>query len=434
MTKHYVRNYDNYLLIVNGVTVVGIEASDETNENGKINVNEVTSRNNNGIASIDHLDDTLAFFEKHNLDPDNSTIKSAQNKKDLGKNDKDVSRDNDYDENDFWGDQEFNMDHDHNYEPDYDPEQEMYDYAKSNIDNFILENHINNAREFLNANPSRVIFEGLVYYAPEYLQTNDEVQAYVGATIEPHNIIYAGVGTDYRDNIVRYILNNYPKMYEYLGAEEKLNPEYKDLYDSFLERQEAAIEAERVRVANLTPEEREMENVINRNLPFSKTNNNSIQGYYDPKTDKVIVVAENTPVNESSKVAIHEVAHRGMIRMARELGGTEELHTALISSKKQLMEKLPDLLKRTGHNTLDELMTDYGFNPESKEGELKLLMELSARWSETLIDKPKPSWWKKLLGSIKNWLKKFANITLSESQVDELVGGFVKYGSKENVE
>jgi hypothetical protein len=74
-------------------------------------------------------------------------------------------------------------------------------------------------------------------------------------------------------------------------------------------------------------------------------------------------------------------------------------------------------------------MLDYGFDPSSKDGELKLLSELAARWAETLVGKPKPSWWKRFLQSIKNWIKQFTGKILSENQVDELVGGFVKYGT-----
>ena len=74
-------------------------------------------------------------------------------------------------------------------------------------------------------------------------------------------------------------------------------------------------------------------------------------------------------------------------------------------------------------------MLDYGFTMDSKEGEIKLMMELSARWAESLVGKPRPSWWKKLVGNIKGWLSKFAGIDLSSEQVDELVGGFVRYGT-----
>jgi hypothetical protein len=56
-------------------------------------------------------------------------------------------------------------------------------------------------------------------------------------------------------------------------------------------------------------------------------------------------------------------------------------------------------------------------------------MELTARWAETLVDKPKPAWWKELLRNIRDWIADFTGIILNEKQVDELVGGFVKYGT-----
>ena len=98
----------------------------------------------------------------------------------------------------------------------------------------------------------------------------------------------------------------------------------------------------------------------------------------------------------------------------------------------ELMKKLPELLKRTGHESLKSLMLDYGFTTESEEGKVKLLSELAARWAETLVNKPKPSWWKDFLTSIQKWITKFTSKILNEKEVNELVGGFVKYGTKVN--
>jgi hypothetical protein len=78
------------------------------------------------------------------------------------------------------------------------------------------------------------------------------------------------------------------------------------------------------------------------------------------------------------------------------------------------MKKLPELLKRTGHTSLDNLMLDYGFVTNSVEGKTKLLIELSARWAETLIDKPQPIWWKKFIETISKWITKFTGKILNE--------------------
>ena len=53
----------------------------------------------------------------------------------------------------------------------------------------------------------------------------------------------------------------------------------------------------------------------------------------------MVVVASNISASEASKVAIHEVAHRGMLRMAKDLGGVMELYDALAASKKELFKK-----------------------------------------------------------------------------------------------
>jgi len=106
-----------------------------------------------------------------------------------------------------------------------------------------------------------------------------------------------------------------------------------------------------------------------------------------------------------------------------------QMYDILIAAESQLMEKLPLLLKRTGHTSLENLMLDYGFTMDSKEGKIKLLMELAARWAETLVDKPQPTWWKQLINSMTEWIKKFVGKTLTENEVNELVGQFVKYGT-----
>ena len=113
---------------------------------------------------------------------------------------------------------------------------------------------------------------------------------------------------------------------------------------------------------------------------------------------------------------------------------TYQLSQILFAAENQLMEKLPILLNRTGHKSLEALMLDYGFTTDSKDGKIKLLMELAARWAETLVDKPKPTWWKELISNIKNWISKFTGNTLSETEVNELVGGFVRYGTQQNSE
>jgi predicted kinase len=106
-----------------------------------------------------------------------------------------------------------------------------------------------------------------------------------------------------------------------------------------------------------------------------------------------------------------------------------ELYKILLNAEEQLMEKLPELLRRTGHRTIEELIIDYGFNPNTDEGKFKILSELAARWAETLVDKPKPSWWRQILQAISNWISKFTGHTLNEDEVNELVGGFVRYGT-----
>jgi hypothetical protein len=492
MADYYVENHDNYLLIVNGVTVAGIEAYPgvdnskkienikneiinleiepytiinrsrikgspstftttikpfkgdniylSTNSREEINsqeeevikkinedlqeeirrlrikiqnlleesqlrkVKEVTSRANNGIASIDHLDDIIVFFEKHNLDLDNNTIKRAIRAKEKGESDVDMMNEVEFDaehiEHLLWLEQQERIAiYIHNGEYEYEPnnweeEHRYYDEFVAGIDN------INDARRNIDIVKSH------------YEALNRELRAFediARAAVEhnSHNITYVDVNLPFYDELAIQAVTKSPYVWNYLPEEKKDLPGLREQYDQYNLRLNEADE-----------------------LPFSKTDTNLIQGYYDPNTDKVVVVRSNTPVDEASKVAIHEVAHRGMLRMAKDLGGMQQLGEALSAAEQQLMQKLPELLKRTGHKSLEGLMLDYGFTTESTEGKIKLLMELTARWAETLVNKPKPSWWKKLIQSITEWIKNFTGKTLNEQEVNELVGGFVQYGTK----
>jgi hypothetical protein len=471
MASHYVENYDNYLLIVDGVTVAGIEAypapaiedretllrklnkielniqngvagPDEYNrrdeiekllsgEIPEIKVKEITSRGNNGVASIDHLDDTIAFFKKHNLDLDNNTIKRAISFRNEGKSDDVVFRDEDQmgawhqmmDEE--WERERWAID-EHNGEHEYDPPE--YDY-QNNEDNETDRAIVASMTTVEEVKASLTLVVENFDVLSQNLRNNEEI-AREAVDYSGYNIVHINENLPFYIELVKIAVTNKPDVFQYLPPNVKeIRPDLKKIYDD-------NIEAERIRIANLTPEQLRAENrqadgTLNDDLPFSKTNSNLIEGYYDAKNDKVVVVASNVSEEDAPKVAIHEVAHRGMLRMAKDLGGEKELFNALKSAEKQLMEKLPELLKRTGHKSLESLMLDYGFDKNSQEGKFKLLQELAARWAETLIGKPKPTWWKKLLQNIKNWIKQFTGQVLTEKQVDELVGGFVRYGTEQ---
>ena len=478
MTAHYVENYDNYLLIVNGVTMAGIEVyPGETNDdkikeinqdietyrtgviskdpesknwiirysnpnwavnyaftekdaqrliereievlekklNKKRQVKEVTSRANNGTASIDYLDDTIAFFEKHNLDLENRTIQNAINARNKG------NKDSDYIDDDPFGDEaefqlgiqeeldrreRYNIDM-YNGEFENDPpyvqegwgdqDWEQAEEARmQEIDAVVAMNIMQEVRENLD------LAVKYFNYLNEDLR-NDQDLATTAVLSDPHNIAHVPNNAPFYTNLAILAVRAQPHVFNYLSDEGKNIPGLREIYDEY------------------------NQDVID--LPFSKTKDNLIQGYYDAKNDKVVLVAANTSVDEASKVAIHEVAHRGMLRMAKDLGGVEQLNQALLNSEKELMKKVPELLKRTGHVTVDELVRDYGFERNSKEGRMKLLMELAARWAETLVDKPKPTWWKQLLKDIGAWISQFTGAVLNEKEVNELVGGFVQYGT-----
>lgn len=407
MAGHYVENYDNYLLVVNNITVAGIEAGD-IGPNGKIQVKEVTSRANNGVASIDHIDDITAFFEKHNLDTNNNTLKRAQKAKLEGKVDKDIISYDGYDPNEMDGGQymDWNHDWDNEMEDRGDVDDPGQEYRDEEIHRNLIQivENVETPAEALRLIEQNV---PILYHFSQLQQQvrNNEEVANKAITVNAHNIAYISSTVPFYEELATRAVRQYPPVFNYLPTEfRETHPEIRDIYNNHQQD----------------------------DLPFSKTNTNQVQGYYDPKSDKVVVVAANTPVDQAAKVGIHEVAHRGMVRMARDLGGTKELNQALFAAEKQLMEKASELLKRTGHKSIEALINDYGFDANSEEGKAKLLTELVARWAETLVDKPKPSWWKSFLETIKNWIKKFTGKVLNEEEVNELVGGFVRYGTEEH--
>lgn len=450
MASHYVENYDNYILIVDGKTVAGIEAFPpkstnkynyvedsiseieykkaiedfyEWTEDGitfyvdisdnvrykkssegyfqqyyklgtvnipKIEVKEVTSIANNGIAPIDYLDDILAFFEKHNLNSNNETIQRAIKAKQNGKTDADfLSHDADeYNEPDFYD--EWNDDYYYNDD----------EYAAAREADMLRAANVNTIEDAINYIATSLF--GRFDLINNDIRANKEV-AEIAIEKTPHNIAYIDHNLPFYLALAHQAMLKSGFVYNYLSEEAKQEQRNIDIFRNHIEFVD--------------------------NLPFSKTSEDRIQGYYDANNDKIVVIASNVKPNEAAKVGIHEVAHRGMLRMAKELGGTDDLYEALKGAKKELFAKLPELLERTGHNSLNSLMSDYGFDTNSKEGELKLLMELSARWAESFVDKTQPSWWKKLLLNIRQWIKKYTGVELNESQVNELIGGFVQYGT-----
>jgi len=162
-------------------------------------------------------------------------------------------------------------------------------------------------------------------------------------------------------------------------------------------------------------------------VPFSKQTTGAIEGW--ATGDSAVVNAAAVSEENAPKVALHEVAHLGMIRLAKDLGGLNELHTILKAARTELMKAVPELLQRTGHASLDELALDYGFDAKTAEGDAKLLMELAARWAERFATQPQTTWWKQFIAGLRDWFKKFAKATLTEPEVNEMISGFVRYGS-----
>jgi len=294
-TDFYLTKYDNYLLIVDGITVVGIEAS-KIGSNGKVQVKEVTSRNNNDIASIDHLEDTIAFFEKHNLDLNNSSIKSAIELKNSNITDSHFLRTVGYgyiDDSDVAG---LNRNRDLEIENRIE-EQIHQEIIQNEIEASTL-NNLEDVWTFL----KRGYLETSAFPSLQIQFRNNYEIAKFSVEDNPHSIIGVEEEAPFYLELAKIAVEKTPQVYTYLNEKAKENLNIKGIYENYTKK----LEEQYIDLEN-----------INDDLPFSKTNENLIQGYYDVRNDKVVIVVSNTPIEEAAKIAIHEVSHRGIISMMR---------------------------------------------------------------------------------------------------------------------
>ena len=154
--------------------------------------------------------------------------------------------------------------------------------------------------------------------------------------------------------------------------------------------------------------------LINDDLPFSRTHN-SVEGYYDPRADEMVFNASAIDSDaRASELAFHEVTHRNIHLLAKDAKGRAELARIAEYAKPLLMEHLDDLLAATGHTTLADLKSDYGF--DGKEGDVAVTYELLARYAENL-EGDNPSWFSTLLSKLRLWLNKNLGLSLSEKSL-----------------
>jgi len=152
---------------------------------------------------------------------------------------------------------------------------------------------------------------------------------------------------------------------------------------------------------------------------------------YDPAKDKIIISLDHMTEGDVAKKVAHEFLHRGFVKTAEVLGGLNELYDIFSKAKDQLMEVLPDLLKSTGHTSLEELVADYKIDLNTQAGQLQLWQELAGRWAENLAPQPvrQEAWYDELLDNLAAWIKSFVGIESSRKEVNRLVSGLVVRGS-----
>jgi hypothetical protein len=160
-----------------------------------------------------------------------------------------------------------------------------------------------------------------------------------------------------------------------------------------------------------------------------KTEIPTVQSYYDPAQDRVFIVAENIGSEEQARSAvIHAVTYRGVIGVAKDLDGVEALDEILDSASEHLLRAMPDLIRESGFDNVDDFLNAYGFDPETREGRTRLLIDLSSRWAGKFADKPKESWWNGFVDALVQWIKKLFGVKMKHDEVDKLIAGFTTFG------
>lgn len=140
----------------------------------------------------------------------------------------------------------------------------------------------------------------------------------------------------------------------------------------------------------------------------------SVKAWFDPNTGEVVVYLPNaTDVNDAVKSVLHEVVgHKGLREMlvSKEVKGAEERRMAFDNAMMELYRQLPIEVR---NEIADIAVRSYGGN-------------VSIAMDEYLAEQAEkneiPSWWNKVLATIRDLLRKFGiDVKLSENDVRYLL-------------
>lgn len=114
----------------------------------------------------------------------------------------------------------------------------------------------------------------------------------------------------------------------------------------------------------------------------------------------------------------HEIAVHGGLQSDIITGQDRIDIDKMVSAADPFLSREADALaQRAGFDDAAQMRRAYGFN----ESDAGYRWELLARKAEDLADKPKPSWWRDLIGKLQLWLARKFGFRLTESGVEALI-------------
>jgi hypothetical protein len=153
--------------------------------------------------------------------------------------------------------------------------------------------------------------------------------------------------------------------------------------------------------------------------------------FYEPATGRVSLVAPYIGSKDLAiRLVLHELTHKGVFSLAEAIGGELDLFTLLQGVKAELLAHGEELAQQSGYAGFADLVSSYGFDDSTIRGENELLSELLARYAERFADKPKTLWFKTLIQSIGEWIKKYVGIDLAPKDLDALVARTLMFSFK----
>lgn len=135
-----------------------------------------------------------------------------------------------------------------------------------------------------------------------------------------------------------------------------------------------------------------------KNLPKDSVPDANIESFYSDKANEIAINKAFKGTFDETALVLHEIiGHKGL-SVLFEGSDKEEYKNILLSSKEYLYKNANRLVERSGFGSLEEMISTYGFDANTEEGELEIIEELLARQAEE--DTASLTWFEKVIGKL----------------------------------